>query len=565
MKQKLLKRVTAVLSALVMGLVLIGSTPLTAKADSLAESVEAMGMNAWYRALIEEQSRYSNQSNFKFDLVDVDSDGVNDLIMSYSMTDMTTNVVTQEVQLWSYNKYITGIGGYAPNANGINYDTQTQYVQCIAEQTYGYTVSFGKLSSPVNSYLSYNVDFDGKYVTVDETTGAVTAITDEEMIAQYDSWEETYLPSAKEASGKYEKTDENLDTYLPLEIKVTTNAITLKVGEAFGVSYDNVDKLLAEAGYDYQGNRSVTPYIFYGDRVEMDTEYLTPACGVGVHDINTQKLLDVLYVADEEWADILEQEENGTFASKYGTEVILVEEAEGNTYYARADKRGSATITIPEYPVASGEIITVEIPVWVDSYIPSGPSSDEDYEDDTTIESTTDNSIVIDNSNSILPVGTVLQSAKLESGDVYNNAEKIVKENVDTLVKYAVYELDLTDGNGTEIHQLNGKVSVTMDIPFTMSENTVLKVYRVDNGTLINCPATVSNGKVTFETDHFSTYIFTEETTTVVAPQPTPEQTPVTAPETGDNSSIVTFVLLMVAGFSLCGVAVLGQKCKISA
>ena len=337
------------------------------------------------------------------------------------------------------------------------------------------------------------------------------------------------------------------------ETEVTTNAITLKVGEAFGVSYDNVDKLLVEAGYDYQGDRSVTPYIFYGNRVEMDTEYLMPACGVGVHDISTQNLLDVLYVADDEWTELLEQEENGVFASKYGTEVILVEEAEGNTYYARADKDGNTTITIPEYPVASGGTITVNIPVVIEVV-------SQEEGNDTTIESTTDTSIVIDNSNSVLPTGTVLQSAKLESGEAYTNAESIVKTNVSNLGNYAVYELDLTDGNGTEIHQLNGKVSVTMDIPFTMAENSTLKVYRVDNGTLVNCPATVSNGKITFETDHFSTYIFVEKTATVVAPEPTPEQPPVTAPQTGDTSSITTFILLMIAGVSLCGIVVFGKK-----
>lgn len=559
MKQRC-KKAVAFFSALVMGVMLIASVPMTAKADSLAEMVEKMGKNTWYRELIAEQSRYSNQSDFKFDLVDVDADGVDDLIMTYNLADMTTGVVKPEAQLWSYNKYITGVGGYTNNASIIDYCSETQYVKCVLEQTYGYTVSFGQLSIPANNYLSYNVDFDGNYITVDETNGIVTVITDEEMIAQYDSWEETYLPSSKEASGKYEKTDENLDTYLPLNIEVETEMITLKVGEAFGVSYDNVDKLLAEAGYDYQGNRSVTPYIFYGDRVEMDTEYLTPACGVGVHDINTQKLLDVLYVADEEWADILEQNENGTFASKYGTEVMLVEEAEGNTYYARADKDGNTTITIPEYPVASGEVITVNIPVFIQVVSQTGGT-------DTTIESTTDTSIVIDNSNSVLPVGTVLQSAKLESGEEYTNAETIVKTNVTNLGNYAVYELDLTDGNGAEIHQLNGKVSVTMDIPFTMAENSTLKVYRVDNGTLVNCPASVSNGKVTFETDHFSTYIFAEETITVVAPQPTPqptpEQPPVTAPQTGDTSQITTFVLLMMAGVLLCGVAVFGRKLEL--
>lgn len=558
MKQKLLKRVTAVLSALVMGLVLIGSTPLTAKADSLAESVEAMGMNAWYRALIEEQSRYSNQSNFKFDLVDVDSDGVNDLIMSYVMTDTTTSTNTRYVQLWSYNKYITGIGGFVFEVNEIYYNTQTQYVKCVQNYSGYTTTKYGQLSNNEENYLSYSIDTDGNYVSISET-GELVAITDQEAINTYNSWETNYMSSSVKAEGKYEKTEENLDKYLSLTTEVNTNAITLKVGEAFGISTENIDKLLEEAGYDY---KSASPKIFYDEAVKMDGVYIVPASGVGVVEATGGKTLELLYVADAEFGELFEQWQNGTLDEKYGTEVLLVDEAEGYCYYARAEKNGSTTITIPEYPLASGETITVNIPVFVEAVSQEGGN-------DSVIESTTDNSIVIDNSNGVLPVGTVLQSAKLESGDVYNNAEKIIKENVDTLVKYAVYELDLTDGNGTEINQLNGKVSVTMAIPFTMAENSTLKVYRVDNDTLVNCPATVSNGKVTFETDHFSTYIFAEETATVVVPQPTPEPTPeqipITAPQTGDTSQVTTFVLLMMAGVSLCGVAVFGKKCKISA
>lgn len=345
-----------------------------------------------------------------------------------------------------------------------------------------------------------------------------------------------------------------LITVAPMTAKanedVTTEAITLKVGEAFGLSTENIDKLLEEAGYDYQSNPTSYPKLFYDERVTMDTEYLMPACGVGVHDITTQKLLDMLYVADEEWTELLEQEENGVFDAKYGTEVMLVEEAEGFAYYARAEKSGSTTITILEYPVVNGETIAVNIPVVIQEVSQEG--GNEEIED-TTIESTTDTSIVIDNSNSVLPADTVLQSAKLESGEEYTNAEKIVKENVESPVKYAVYELDLTDGNGTEIHQLNGKVSVTMELPFKISENNELKVYRVDNKTLVNCPAKIVEGKVTFETDHFSTYIFVEEA--VVA-----EQQPVTVPQTGNTSASFMYAMFLLAGISLCGVAGFRKK-----
>lgn len=538
MKQVRCKRAVAILSALIMGIMLMTSVSMTVKADSLSETVKQMGKNAWYRELIAEQSGFNNHSNFKFNLVDVDVDGVEDLIMTYTRTDNNTT----GVWVWSYNKYITGVGGFTDEVNTINYCTETQYVQCIVEQTYGYTMSFGKLSSSVNDYFSYDIDFDGNYVIVDENTDEVAVITDEETIAEYNLWKDTYMPNPVEAYGKYEATEENLDTYLPLNIEVETETITLKVGEAFGISTENIDKLLEEAGYDY---KSASPKIFYDEAVEMDGVYIVPASGVGVVEATGGKTLELLYVTDAEFGELFEQWQNGTLDEKYGTEVLLVDEAEGYCYYARAEKNGSTTITIPEYPLASGETITVNIPVFVEAVSQEGGN-------DSVIESTTDNSIVIDNSNGVLPVGTVLQSAKLESGDVYNNAEKIIKENVDTLVKYAVYELDLTDGNGAEINQLNGKVSVTMNVPFTMSKNTVLKVYRVENDTLVNCPATVSNGKVTFETDHFSTYIFAEEAAAV------------TVPNTGDTSQVITFVLLMMAGVLLCGVAVFGKKSRMT-
>lgn len=331
---------------------------------------------------------------------------------------------------------------------------------------------------------------------------------------------------------------------------VETEKLVLKVGEAFGLSMENIDKLLAEAGYDYESNPSSVPKIFYGDRVQMDVAYLMPASGVGVFDVDTLETLDMLYVADEEWPALMEDVDDGTLAGKYGKEVGLVEEAEGFAYYARAEKEGNTIITIPEYPVAGGGTITVNIPVVIEAVSQEGGSEEIEVPVDTTIESTTDTSITIDNSNSVLPAGTVLESAKLESGAVYENAEKIVKEEVTGLGKYAVYELNLADGDSNEIHQLNGKIFVTMNLPFVMAENTVLKVYRVDNDVLINCPAIVSEGKVTFETDHFSTYILAEE------------PAPIDVPATGDTSKVPAIVLLLMAGVSLCGIAVFEKKYK---
>ena len=82
-----------------------------------------------------------------------------------------------------------------------------------------------------------------------------------------------------------------------------------------------------------------------------------------------------------------------------------------------------------------------------------------------------------------------------------------------------------------------------MNVPFKMEENSTLKVYRVDDGKLTECPATVLNGKVTFETDHFSTYILSE-------------QKEIKA--TGDASFV--YLTILASGILLCGVAVFEKK-----
>lgn len=66
---------------------------------------------------------------------------------------------------------------------------------------------------------------------------------------------------------------------------------------------------------------------------------------------------------------------------------------------------------------------------------------------------------------------------------------------------------------GEQLHQMGENVSVTMDIPesIKLTNDSVLAVYRLENdGTLTRCAATMNNGKVTFITDHFSTYILIE-------------------------------------------------------
>ena len=87
----------------------------------------------------------------------------------------------------------------------------------------------------------------------------------------------------------------------------------------------------------------------------------------------------------------------------------------------------------------------------------------------------------------------------------------------------------MLDAAGAKIQPLNnGNVLVTIDVPSTLDANKGLVVYRMeDNGTLTELKTSVENGKVSFETNHFSTYIVAEkaavaeETTTAAAAKET--------------------------------------------
>ena len=93
-----------------------------------------------------------------------------------------------------------------------------------------------------------------------------------------------------------------------------------------------------------------------------------------------------------------------------------------------------------------------------------------------------------------------------------------------------------------------------MPVPTALAKATKVAVYRVgDDNKLVACGvAEVVNGKISFTTNHFSTYVFAEvvetegETTTVNGKLP--DNT-----NTGDVSPIMAmFALAAVAGIMVC-------------
>lgn len=171
----------------------------------------------------------------------------------------------------------------------------------------------------------------------------------------------------------------------------------------------------------------------------------------------------------------------------------------------------------------------------------------------TVITSGSDSNTSLKDSKGILPVNTRLDSKKVTEQKVIEKVTELVKNTIkssDTIKKefkeLVVYELNLLDGT-TELHQLADKVEVTIAVPFQLSANEDILVYRVDGEKLVLCTSKISDGKLTFETDHFSTYVFVKVQAPAAA-APTP---------TGDRAPILQLVLVLLVGLVIVGTAVI--------
>ncbi len=171
----------------------------------------------------------------------------------------------------------------------------------------------------------------------------------------------------------------------------------------------------------------------------------------------------------------------------------------------------------------------------------------------TVITSGSDSNTSLKDSKGVLPVNTRLDSKKVTEQKVIEKVTELVKNTIkssDTIKKefkeLVVYELNLLDGT-TELHQLADKVEVTIAVPFQLSANEDILVYRVDGEKLVLCTSKISDGKLTFETDHFSTYVFVKVQAPAAA-APTP---------TGDRAPILQLVLVLLVGLVIVGTAVI--------
>lgn len=116
----------------------------------------------------------------------------------------------------------------------------------------------------------------------------------------------------------------------------------------------------------------------------------------------------------------------------------------------------------------------------------------------------------------LLPEGSEFTVALLEAGkNNYEKAEAAMRQAKGQDNVFAVYEINLLDASGIQLHQLEDYVRVTIPVPQgeAWEKDASYVVYRMEeDGSLTECETFTENGSITFLTDHFSIFILTLET-----------------------------------------------------
>jgi hypothetical protein len=119
----------------------------------------------------------------------------------------------------------------------------------------------------------------------------------------------------------------------------------------------------------------------------------------------------------------------------------------------------------------------------------------------------------------VIPADTTLSVSKLVSGKEYDAAKLAVQSVASHM---AVFSIDLLDDSNVKIEPDStvGMVTITTDVPKGFNTDR-LAVYRLNDTGYVKLNSSVAGGKITFQTDHFSTYVIVEEKEAEVTPSTT--------------------------------------------
>jgi len=215
------------------------------------------------------------------------------------------------------------------------------------------------------------------------------------------------------------------------------------------------------------------------------------------------------------------------------------------------------------------------------------PSTDEDSTKPSESETTTDkidnpdvdsNNFDVTNADAEkvnkeavvtgLPENVTLRVASIEKSSTdYNAIAEFVNKELKGK-KVAAADLSLVKDNVAYAEQPSGKVKVTLSVFENIKDAKWIQVYRYDNTAKkfveVDKAVEVKDGKFTFETDHFTPYLFAsadapkEEPTPTTTAQSTTTGKTVTdtgsKPKTGDSAPIAVFAGLAAAGLAVFAV-----------
>ena len=124
--------------------------------------------------------------------------------------------------------------------------------------------------------------------------------------------------------------------------------------------------------------------------------------------------------------------------------------------------------------------------------------------EDVIIESETDN-VEISASSDIVPKNTVINIEIKTTAEVTITDTNTDKYNFDTAI---VFDISL-EKDGYKI-QPNGKITVSIAVPKTLNGSLCRVLYIDSNGKITDMKAVFKEGRMEFETDHFSNYMIAE-------------------------------------------------------
>lgn len=145
--------------------------------------------------------------------------------------------------------------------------------------------------------------------------------------------------------------------------------------------------------------------------------------------------------------------------------------------------------------------------------------------------------IKINADNSVVPEGTTMIANAITEGEQLDKVKEAIK---DVSNRFSAFDLSLEKDN-VKI-QPTGKVTVSIPIPSGYDQSRLAIYYIADDGTKTELPSTIQENNISFETDHFSTYVVAEKLAA-----------PTNASGAEKNNATLWIVLSVVGGILLLG------------